>query len=164
MKRMAILLLCAVIFCAASLPKRKYMNNYNFRASTAYKKLSASDRAKLESVDRDFVLLWGALDMYYDQNGENPASLDELVPGYLAELPTDPFATAESAQKLASWRYIVSKKGMGYGYTPGARGNRAWALCSVGLEKFPYNADSGNIGLYRGKGTWISGENMRIKP
>ncbi len=134
---------------------------YDFRASAAYAKLSGTDRQRLEQADRDFVLLWGALDMYGDDHeGRLPASLDELIPRYLAELPADPFANQPTPGDKPA--YVPSKKGMGYGFRPGAAGNRAWIISSVGLADFPYLAERGNVGLYRCKGTWISGNTFRI--
>jgi hypothetical protein len=88
---------------------------YDFRATEAYRKLSAGDQQRLEQVHRDLVLLWGALDMYADDHGGNPpATLEELTPKYLAELPSDPFATRETASAQATSGYTQSKKGMGY--------------------------------------------------
>ena len=88
---------------------------YDFRASEAYKKLSTSDRHASEQVHRDPVLLWGALDMYADQNnGSLPLTLDELVPNYLPELPADPFATARIPDAQDPPGYTTSKEGLGY--------------------------------------------------
>jgi hypothetical protein len=133
---------------------------YDFRTSDAYKKLFAADKQRLEQVHRDFVLLWGALDMYADEHGGNPpATLDALVPKYLAELPTDPFATQQTARGQDTRGYTQSKGRMGYGLAKGSAGNRAWCIASVGLPDFPYLAERGNVGLYICKGTWISGNN-----
>jgi hypothetical protein len=133
---------------------------YDFRASAAYAQLSAADQHRLEQVRRDQVLLWGALDLYADEHdGGLPATLDDLVPRYLAELPADPFATRETANSKPSHRYAPSKEGWGYRYQPGAPGNRAWVIASVGLPQFPYLAEKGNVGLYICKGVWISGIN-----
>jgi hypothetical protein len=133
---------------------------YKFRNSEAYERLPKSDKAKLETVHRDLILLWGALDMYADHNyGEPPETLDQLVPAYLAELPKDPFADANTAADPNLHHAAPSANGWGYRYKPGARGNRAWCISSVGLPNFPYLAPRGNFGLYQCKGTWISGEN-----
>ena len=133
---------------------------YDFRASDAYHKLSNADRQRLEQVHRDLVLLWGALDMYADEhNGNLPATLDDLGPRYLVELPSDPFATQETAGVEPTHGIVRSKKGMGYRFKRGAPGNRAWSISSVGLADFPYLAERGNVGLYTCKGTWISGLN-----
>jgi hypothetical protein len=133
---------------------------YDFRKSEAYARLTAADRDKLEQVRRDQVLLWGALDMYADDHGGNPpTNLDELTPRYLKELPSDPFATEASAAERDLHGYSRSRNGLGYRYRRGAPGNRAWVIASVGLPEFPYLADRGNVGLYVGKGTWLSGIN-----
>lgn len=132
---------------------------YDFRASNAYRLLSSADRQGLEQVHRDLVLLWGALDMYADAHGGTPpATLDELVPRYLAELPSDPFATQETAAVRTS-HDTQSRNGFGYRFRRGSPGNRAWVVSSVGLADFPYLAERGNVGLYICKGTWISGKN-----
>ena len=134
--------------------------SYDFRSSPAYSKLSTNDRQKLELVHRDLVLLWGALDMYADSHdGELPGSLDDLAPRYLAEVPSDPFATEQSASADMTHGYKSSKRGLGYRLKTGAVGNRAWVISSVGLPEFPYLAERGNVGLYICKGTWISGIN-----
>ena len=150
------LLIClslAVELAAAEKP-------YDFRASNAYAQLSAADRQRLEQVRRDQVLLWGALDMYADEHNDAvPASLGDLAPKYLAELPTDPFATEATASQQPTHGAVPSKQGWGYRYRPGAKGNRAWVISSVGLPDFPYLAEKGNVGLYVCKGTWISGLN-----
>jgi hypothetical protein len=136
---------------------------YDFRASPAYKKLSAADRQRLEQVRQDQVLLWGALDMFADEhNGNPPATLDALIPKYLRELPSDPFATQQTATAQDTGGYTQSKGGFGYRFRRGAPGNRAWVIASVGLPDFPYLAERGNIGLYLCKGTWISGFNPAV--
>ena len=146
-------MLCAMALARADL-------SYDFRASEAYKQLAPADRRGLEQVRRDQVLLWGALDMYADEhNGDAPETLDALVPRYLAELPKDPFATAQTAAEGEAPGYAKSKDGWGYRYKRGAPGNRAWVLSSVGLPDFPYLAEHGNVGLYICKGLWISGIN-----
>jgi len=133
---------------------------YDFRATAAYAALDQSAREALEQVRRDFVLLWGALDMYADDHGgQLPVSLDELAPRYLRRLPVDPFATEVGAAEKDLGGYVPSCNGRGYRYRRGAEGNRAWCLASVGLPQFPYLAERGNIGLYMCKGTWISGMN-----
>jgi hypothetical protein len=138
-------------------------NPYNFRQSEAYKKLSPTDREKLEQVHRDFMMLWGALDLYADEHdGNPPESLENLDPRYLAELPKDPFATLETVSRKKKSYHTPSKDGWGYSYRRGAKGNRAWILDSVGLPTFPYLADRSNISLYIGKGVWISGINPAV--
>ena len=132
---------------------------YDFRQSTAYQNLSKSDQAKLETVHRDLVLLWGALDMYADYNARVPETLDALEPNYLLQIPTDPFADPNTAAEKDIHGCIPSKKGWGYRYRLALPNHRAWILASVGLPDFPYLAARGNVGLYRCKGTWISGEN-----
>jgi hypothetical protein len=135
-------------------------NSYDFLASGAYQQLSAADRSRLEQVRRDQVLLWGALDLFADHHdGELPATLDDLVPKYLAELPADPFATQQTASEPMSHGYTSSKGGWGYHFKRGSAGNRAWVISSVGLPDFPYLAARGNVGLYICKGEWISGKN-----
>lgn len=132
-------------------------DRYDFRRSDAYAGLSKEDRARLERVHRDLMMLWGALDRYADEHDGNPPdTLERLVPHYLAELPTDPFATAVMRAGEAKPEQ-TPKDGVGYRYRKGSPGNRAWCLSSVGLPEFPYLAARGNIGLYMCKGTWISG-------
>lgn len=117
---------------------------YDFRDTDAYRALAPADRDRLERVELDLTTLWGALDRYADEHGGNPPEgLDELVPHFLLRLPRDPFAEG----------------GASYGYRRGAPGNRAWVVSSAGLPDFPYLAARGNVGLYRCKGTWISGIN-----
>jgi hypothetical protein len=130
-------------------------NPYNFRESEAYRKLSKGDREKLDQVHRDFMMLWGAVDRYADNHeGEIPETLDKLVPNYLAELPTDPFATSETAKENGPNYGPASKDGWGYRYQKGAASNRAWAFNSVGLRNIPYLAERDKIGLYVCKGFW----------
>jgi hypothetical protein len=136
---------------------------YDFRKSAAYSKVSKDDRDKLERVHRDFMMLWGALDRYADHHdGSPPEMLGRLVPNYLSELPTDPFAAANTANKRQAGTDMDSKSGAGYRYRKGAAGNRAWILSSVGLPDFPYLAAHGNRSLYVCKGVWISGINPSI--
>lgn len=133
-------------------------DHYDFRITEAYRQLSATEKQQLQQVHRDLVLLWGALDMYADDHdGQLPATLDELAPKYLTELPSDPFAVLEKTSDTTD--YVPSKQGRGYRFRKGTPGNRAWVICSVGLQKFPYLAERGNVGLYRCKGGWISGRN-----
>ena len=135
---------------------------YDFRASPAYAQLSSAAREKLEQVRRDQLLLWGALDMYADEHdGEPPATLDALVPRYLAELPSDPFVGKPSTDEAKPGDYTSSKGGMGYRYRKGSPGNRAWIISSVGLPEFPYLGERNN-GLYICKGTWLSGHNPAV--
>ncbi|MGD0538128.1 MAG: hypothetical protein ABSC03_10845 [Verrucomicrobiota bacterium] len=158
MKRMLLLtfLSLTVLLAAAEKP-------YDFRACNAYGKLSAADKQWLEQVHRDLLLLWGALDMYADEhNGNLPSTLDELVPKYLAELPSDPFASQQTPSVQLTKGYIASKHGLGYRFMGGAPGNRAWVISSVGLADFPYLAERGNVGLYVCKGVWISGANFAV--
>ncbi|HKX62092.1 MAG TPA: hypothetical protein VJS65_09615 [Verrucomicrobiae bacterium] len=137
-------------------------DRYDFRASAAYAQLSAQDRQRLEQVRRDQLLLWGALDLYADEHdGEPPATLDALVPKYLSELPTDPFATRPPAEERKPGGYTPSKGGLGYRFMKGSPGNRAWIISSVGLPDFPYLGER-NHGLYICKGTWISGMNPQV--
>src|SRR5262245_13649209 len=145
-----IVLLISVSFAFAAKP-------YDFRSSDAYIKLSEEERQRLEAVHRDFLLLWGALDKYADEHaGKLPTQLEELVPGILRELPSDPFATDQSAQEKDTPGYTISKSGRGYHYKTGAPGNRAWVIVSIGLSTFPYFAESGKIRRYVRKGTWKS--------
>jgi len=156
MRHVAFLAFLSLVLSLAAQEER-----YDFRAADAYHQLSATDRQRLEQVHRDLVLLWGALDMYADEHhGNPPEALDELVPNYLTELPSDPFASEETASLQATYD-TQSKNGMGYRYRKGAPGNRAWVISSVGLESFPYLAERGNVGLYKCKGTWISGKNLK---
>jgi hypothetical protein len=133
---------------------------YDYRTSEAYRKLSPEDREKLGQVHRDFLTLWKALDEYADSHNDNPPdSLDELVRSN-RELPTDPFATAETARQTNTSSYVTSKHGWGYRYLKGAPGNQAWCLASVGLPGFPYLAETNNYGLYVCKGFWSGGNNL----
>lgn len=135
---------------------------YDFRRSEAYGKLSSEDRARLEQVHRDLMMLWGALDRYADNHdGKPPEGLDQLVPRYLAELPRDPFATAATSAEKPEY-YTPSMGGWGYRYrkgpmiaVPGGAEDRSWVLSSVGLREFPYLAGRGNVGLYVCKGLWL---------
>ena len=118
---------------------------YDFRDTEAYRALSDEDRERLEQVQRDFALIWGALDMYVDtRGGEPPEKLSDLEGHHLLELPLDPFSPGAKEP---------------YGYRKGAPGNRAWCISSQGLSGCPYLAARGNVGLYVCKGTWISGVN-----
>jgi hypothetical protein len=159
MRRILILAFASLTILLAAAEKP-----YDFRTSAAYGKLSPADKQRLEQVHHDLVLLWGALDMYADQHGGTlPSTLDALVPKYLAELPSDPFATQQTTS--SQWRddYTQSRGGMGYRLLKGAPGNRAWCITSVGLPDFPYLASSGNVGLYVCKGVWISGVNPLVE-
>lgn len=141
-------------------------DRYDFRQTEAYRQLPDADREKLEQVHRDFVLLWGALDMYADNHGGAPPdSLDDLTPLFLRELPKDPFIAAETAERAARDEDRVNRtslKGWGYQYRKGSPGNRAWIISSVGLKGFPYLAERGNVDLYICKGDWTSGFNPRM--
>lgn len=133
-----------------------YAQPYNYRTSSAYRKLTDGDRDRLDTVTRDMTLLWGALDRYADDHdGRVPESLDNLVPRYLNKLPKDPFATDDSATEERGANYRASLNGYGYWYRPGP--GRSWIISSAGLPQFPYLAERGNVGLYLPKGTWISG-------
>ena len=153
----ALLAFVTLATCHAE-PKEKY----NFRKSEPYKQLSKEDIGKLEQVLRDLTMLWGALDRYCDDHAGNPPKkLEELVPSYLAELPSDPFATKETKEEKHTAN-TPSKDGWGYRYrkgpsvlaSPQVDIRRSWVLASVGLPQFPYNATRGNIGLYICKGIW----------
>src|SRR5688572_25535205 len=155
MKRLIVLLLLTGLLAAAK-------ERYNFRTSEAYARLSTTDKQRLEQVHRDLVLLWGALEMFADDHDEEPpATLDELVPGYLAELPSDPFAAPQTASEQPTYNYTASRDGLGYRYKKGAPGNRAWVIRSVGLPEFPYRGER-NISLHAVKGIWISGINPAV--
>lgn len=117
---------------------------YDYTTSPAWKNLSDEERDGIDRVSRDFVLLWGAIDMHVQSHGgQLPDSLGDLVPGVLQSLPIDPFASDGST----------------YGYRQGAPGNYAYCLLSAGLPSFPYLAASGNTGLHLCRGNWISGMN-----
>jgi len=153
-KLIIILTLIAVAVPAAA----EASEPYDFRESNAYKKLSGRQRYNLEKVNRDFILLWGALDMYAEQHdGEPPDNLDCLVPAYLPVLPSDPFAKRTDDDDTG---FARSKAGKDYLYRKGAPGNRAWCIASAGLTDFPFLAEKGNVGLYRCKGIWLSGSNL----
>ncbi|HVK11942.1 MAG TPA: sigma-70 family RNA polymerase sigma factor [Gemmataceae bacterium] len=132
-------------------------DRYDFRESASYKALTADQREKLEQVTRDFVLLWGALDLYArDHNDTMPARLEELVPRYLKELPKDPFATKATAEeKSVPATYVMSADGWGYRYRQGKEDS--FVIHSVGLPDFPYRSDKGNVSLHTVRGTWLSG-------
>ena len=141
------------LFCAAAEPF------YDFRQGESYQKLNAEDRAKLDQADRDLVLLWGALDMYAQgHDGDEPATLDALVPRYLKDLPKDPFATDQTANETELNGYVPSLAGRGFRYKAGV--GDAFVICSVGLKDFPYLAEKGNVGLYRARGIWLSGKQL----
>lgn len=129
---------------------------YDFRTHAAYQALKPEEQKALEQVHHDFALLWGAIDMYTEQNGgRSPEKLEQLVPLYLRELPTDPFATEATAAEKDLGTYISSKDGRGYRYRQGQ--DDTFILLSVGLPEFPYLAERGNVSLYRPKGLWLSG-------
>ena len=94
-----------------------------------------------------------------DHSGNLPSTLDQLVPRYLTELPSDPFATQQTAIAEVKAGFQRSKGGLGYRFESGSPGNRAWVIASVGLPDFPYLADHGNVGLYVCKGFWTGGVN-----
>jgi beta-lactamase regulating signal transducer with metallopeptidase domain len=129
---------------------------YDFRESSNYKALDAGARQSLETVHRDFALLWGALDMYIrEHNNRAPENLEALVPRYLKELPKDPFATDETAAQKVRGNYMIrSLDGRGYWYRQGS--GDAFIISSVGLPDFPYLAET-NVGLYLARGNWVSG-------
>jgi len=155
LKQLISLLLLTALLAAAE-------ERYSFRASEAYARLSTTDKQRLEQMHRDLVLLWGALEMFADDHDEDPpATLDELVPKYLAELPSDPFATQQTASEQPTYSYTPSRGGLGYRYKKGAPGNRAWIIRSVGLSDFPYRGER-NISLHVCKGTWISDINHAV--
>jgi hypothetical protein len=157
MRSISILLFAAVCLSCGGYAVAE--NPYNFRESETYRKLSKGDQEKLDQVHRDFMMLWGAVDQYTDHHeGKLPETLDQLTPYYLSELPTDPFATSETAKNGPKY-YTKSKDGWGYRYRKGSPGNRAWIFSSVGLPDFPYLAERSNYGLYMCKGMWISGTN-----
>ena len=162
---MLIVLTCAAWAARAMSPRDPRGDNrqqYDFRTTQAYLQLTPQQRQGLEQVLRDFVLLWGALEIYADNHdGRPPEKLEDLTPLYLRELPKDPFATAETAAQKAE-PYIASREGLGYRYRKGSEGNRAWILASVGLNGFPYLAEHDNVDLYICKGTWISGMNPQM--
>ena len=128
---------------------------YDFRTSQAYHDLSPAERTCLEQVQYDFVLLYGALELYCDTFGSPPERLEDLTPLILKELPRDPFVDPTAASPKPNGQYIQSLDGFGYQYRRGYE--RSWIIRSVGLQGFPYLAERGNIGLYLPKGTWISG-------
>jgi hypothetical protein len=108
------------------------------------------------------VLLWGALDMYAEAHGgKTPKTLDALVPRYLTELPSDPFATPQTAKDSNIGVFTPSKGGLGYRYISGSpftmvgSDNRGWSISSIGLPDFPYLAKQGNHGLGVAKGLWL---------
>jgi RNA polymerase sigma factor (sigma-70 family) len=132
---------------------------YDFRSSPSYQALKPEQRQALEQVHRDFVLLWGALDMYAEEHqGRVPQRLEDLVPRYLKDLPRDPFATEATAAEKEVAPYTPSLGGWGYRYRPG-QGN-SFIVASVGLPEFPYLAEKGNVGLHQLKGLWLSGRQL----
>src|SRR5262249_16433301 len=139
-----------------ALAARGQDNSYDFRATPDYKALKPDQQQALEQVHCDFVLLWGALDMYMrDHENRAPENMEALMPHYLKELPKDPFATKETAADTYLGNYLPSPEGWGYRYRRGQADS--FIIASVGLPSFPYLAKTGNIGLYRPRGTWISG-------
>ena len=151
-----------VVFARAQSPAERPRAGepYDYRTTPEYERLSPAQQRDLAQVRRDFAMLWGALDMYADAHGGRPpASLADLVPLYLPELPRDPFASEQTAQERDVAPYQPSVDGWGYRYRPGGEGNRAWCISSVGLPGFPFLARRGNVDLYVCKGEWISGIN-----
>jgi hypothetical protein len=155
-----VLLVCITIGTGQAETKERY----NFRKSDAYKQLSKENKDKLEQVHRHLTMLWAALDRYCDDHDGNPPQrLEQLAPDYLAELPSDPFATEETKKERPAAN-TPSKNGWGYRYRKGPQMlvgkdfqdavKRSWVLSSVGLPNFPYLAERNNIGLYIAKGIW----------
>jgi hypothetical protein len=146
----------ASLICNAAFAAERY----NYRSSKAYRALKPAEQRMLDQVHRDFVLLWGPLDMYAEANGgQVPKKLSDVVPLYLKELPRDPFATKATARQEKLGPYSQSCDGFGHRYRTGA-GN-AFVVSSVGLPGFPYLAQRGNVDLYVAKGTWISGNQLQ---
>ena len=148
----------AAALCSAwlSTPRVEMEEWYDFRATQQYADLTVEERASLEGVQRDFVLLWGALDLYVRGNrGRSPERLELLVPRYLKELPRDPFATPLTRAEGDLHGSKPSLDGWGYRYRQGI--DDTFVISSVGLRQFPYLAAKGNVGLYIARGDWISG-------
>jgi len=121
---------------------------YNFRSTPEYAALSSEKREKLEQVGRDFSKLSAAIKRYAnDHDGENPKSLDALVPKYIRKLPKDPFVTASTAAAKPAYGWKKSLDGRGYQCTPDDP--MFFHIASVGLPGFPYLCEQ-NYGLYRG--------------
>ena len=162
----AVLAAAATVSCMSkqNLPTRPGTDphehaSYDFRQTPAYRQLLDEEKKNLETVHRDFMLLVGALAIYYsDHDRMLPQSLDALVPQYLAELPRDPFASAQTVQEKQNPAWTPSAGGSGYDYQPGNPGNWAWRLKSIGLPEFPYSGAKSK-GLHLLMGVWISGRN-----
>ena len=132
---------------------------YNYRVSDEYSALSEGDRDRVEQVNRDLILLWGALHLYAEEHeGKVPKRQDDLAPAYLDKLPRDPLATDETASRKEEW-YQKSLDGRGYQYRPGTGG--AFVLRSVGLPTFPYRRRSGG-GLVLSRGYWRDGRQILL--
>jgi hypothetical protein len=143
----------------------------SFRDSKEYADLKNAQRLKLETVDRDLAVLEAALDRYMkDQEGTPPMTLDALVPRYVAELPTDAFATGKTAADENLGDYSPSLAGWGYRYRRRDKmayaissvnplevqtTDGSWEVRSVGLPDFPYRYRAANArGLYQRNGYW----------
>ena len=142
MRTLSILIAMASAFVVTSTTAERY----NYRTNKAYTALDSTQQKMLDRVHRDFVLLWGALDMYAeDHNGQVPKTLAELTPLYLKELPADPFATSNTAKDKDLGDFKASLDGRGYRYRAG--GGNAFVISSVGQHRFPYLAARGSIPL-----------------
>ena len=138
---------------------------FDFRNTDAYGQLAEDARFKLEAVNHDFILLWGALDKYaHDHGGQLPSSLENLVPHYILDLPRDPFAAERVVAPDEDTVHPSPEGALNYTYRPGRPGNgvwgnRAWIVRSIGLPDFPYRSDNGG-GLSIVRGSWRRGGNM----
>jgi hypothetical protein len=161
MVMLRIVLLAAAALVAGIATAEDIPPRYNYRLSEEFAALSNGDRDRVDQVNRDLTLLWGALDLYAEEHaGKVPKCLDDLVPGYLDKLPRDPFATDETASRKETW-YQKSLDGRGYQYHPGT--GRAFVLRSAGLPAFPYRGRSGNGGLVQSRGYWRDGRQMLLE-
>lgn len=131
------------------------LDQYDFRETDAFRRLSPDDRERILTVHRDLTLLWGALDLYAHENeGDTPEQLSDLVPRYLLEIPEDPFATPATGKSDVPLSSTTD-----YRYEKGNPKGWSWVIGSVGLNDFPYLSPNGR-GLKRIRGIWISGFNI----
>lgn len=112
---------------------------YDFRATSAFTRLSAEQKAWLEHVNADLALLKEALQKYAkEHDGRGPKDLESLVPRYVAVLPQDPFATTSTASQEPREGVASSLGGWGYALY---ENSFFVGVSSVGLPDFPYGAE-----------------------
>ena len=64
--------------------------------------ISASSNAKLNTCKGNLRLIDGAIQTYGAENQANPTNLDDLVPQYLKEIPSEPYGGSYSLIPVSS--------------------------------------------------------------